>query len=568
MTTKRRKGFRAGLLWLAVALVGSSCEACHCDPYRNKPWTRLSDPPVEPSPEMQRARSGAGESAHDAILTRRPHTLRVHMDVEPRHLNPFVAPSVWTLRVTRGTVFETLIHYQPPEGGAGAGPGRYLPGLARSWTVSPDGMQIRVELRDDVRFHDGRRMTSADAQFALDSARDPRFDADHLRSRLVDVEKVDRSGEFGLLIWLRRPSGWVLRALAEVPILPEHVYTGNLRPAKGPVVGTGPYALVSWADGIIHLHAFADYWGTKPSIADIEFVHEADAARAITAAKRGELDILPELIAAHLGQKTAPGIACTGPDDRSCFVALQLRPPVFRYLVFDTSRPPFDDVRVRRAVSLLVSRKQLADAGLARPIAGPVWPGGPGDGPSPAPPPYEPTEAYQLLDAAGWQDGDRDGRRERHHQSLHIDFLLVREDDPESKAILKNLQTAGFVVDDRSGGSAFILTRLRAGDFHLALLEWRGLVDDDLSPLLETGGALNFGKFSSPVVDQALAQLRDAGDPPTRATRMAALSTALADTWPLSGVVAPEPAGLIHKRVRGAVVWNGWISLTEISLAE
>ena len=65
-----------------------------------------------------------------------------------------------------------------------------------------------------------------------------------------------------------------------------------------------------------------------------------------------------------------------------------------------------------------------------------------------------------------------------------------------------------------------------------------------------------------------VAQLQAADVPATRGTRMAALSAALADTVPLTGVVAPEPYGLIHRRVKGAVVWNGWLHLPALSLAE
>ncbi len=565
MMRESRKAFRgAAFLWLAIATLASSCEACHCDPHRNKPWRRLADPPVEPSPEVA-ARRVKGQADQAGLAARLARTLRIHMDSEPRHVIPFYQPSVWSVRVAQGTIFESLIRYQPPAGGvAGHGPGSYQPALARSFTRSADGMQIRVELRDDVRFHDGRRMTSADVQFSLDAARDPRYEADHLRARLSDIEKVDRAGPHGILVWLKRPSGWTLRALAEVPILPEHVYVDRRRAVRGPVIGTGPYRLESWADGVIHLRASPDYWGRKPAVTDVEFIHEPDASRAVTAAKRGDVDIIPELIAAHYpAQVSAPGI-------EGVFVPLRLQPPTFRYLVFDTRRPPFDDVRVRRAVALLVDRAQIAKevgGGLLRPVAGPVWFGGPGDGPSAAPPPYDPAEGYQLLDAAGWRDVDRDNRRERHRQHLAVDMLMVDKEDPEVATIVTSLRGAGFVVNEREGPGDYLLKLLGAGDFHLALVEWRGVVDDDLAPLLETGGSRNHGRFSSPAVDAALQQLREAWDPATRATRMAALPRALADSWPLAGVVRPDPCGLIHRRVRGAVVWNGWISIPEISLA-
>src|SRR5690606_11419719 len=109
------------------------------------------------------------------------------MDAEPRHLNPMVAPSLWTMRIAADTIFETLIRYEPPAGGAGSGPGRYAPGLARSWRIGPGGREIRIELEPDVRFHDGRAMSAVDVQFSLDAARDPRNAAEHLRARLASV---------------------------------------------------------------------------------------------------------------------------------------------------------------------------------------------------------------------------------------------------------------------------------------------------------------------------------------------------------------------------------------------
>src|SRR5690606_6959658 len=117
-----------------------------------------------------------------------------------------------------------------------------------------------------------------------------------------------------------RPSGWVLRALAEIPILPTHIYDGSLY-AGGALVGTGPWKLASNKHGVVRLTRYEKYWGTAPAVSDIEFVHERDAAVALTAAKRGELDIVPSLIPAHWPeQASAPGLA-------AAFKPLQLAPP-------------------------------------------------------------------------------------------------------------------------------------------------------------------------------------------------------------------------------------------------
>src|SRR5207249_5669811 len=105
------------------------------------------------------------------------------------------------------------------------------------------------------------------------------------------------------------------------------------------------------------------------------------------------------------------------------------RPPRFRYLVLDTTAPPFDDVRVRHAVAALIDRNGLVnELRFARAIAGPVWPGGPVDGASPPPPDFDPGAAARLLDDAGWTDADKDGVRERGADKLKITLLLAERD--------------------------------------------------------------------------------------------------------------------------------------------
>src|SRR5690606_4301055 len=112
-----------------------------------------------------------------------------------------------------------------------------------------------------------------------------------------------------------------------------------------------------------------------------------------------------------------------------------------------------------------------------------------------------------------------------------------------------------------------LANRLRAGDFDLAFVHWQSAVDQDLAPLLESGGALNFGRFSHPRVDALLAGLRNVWEPAMRAPRVAELGQALAETWPMAPIVAPDPYGLIHRRVQGAVVWDGWLVLRALALA-
>jgi peptide/nickel transport system substrate-binding protein len=556
----------AAALTITVAL-GLALGACESPP-RSRPWRHAPDPASAAEAAPRSPVLAADDGAAD-LRARRAHTLRIHMDAEPRHLNPMLAPSVWTRRIAMGTVFEPLIKYAPPDGGAGAGPGRYLPALARSWRVDGDGLAIYFELEPGVTFHDGQPLTASDVQFSLDTARDPRKGADHLWPLLADVTSVDKISPRMVRVVLSRPDGFVLRAIAEVPILPYHVYEPGLA-AGGKLVGSGPWQLISWKDGVVHLGRYAGYWGKAPAIADLEFVYQPDAARALIDAKRGDLDLVPALIPAHLDQAQAPGIA-------QAFAPLALAPPRFRYLVLDAGGPPFDDARVRRALALLVDRKSLCGNflhGLARPVAGPVWPGGPVDGAAPAPPDVDPRAAARLLDDAGWIDADKDGIRERGGVPLRISLVVVERDtppepgkklEPERQQMVDLLTRAGFLVEVKPGSEAVVQKRIADGHFGAALLEWDGMVDSDLSRWLETGGARNAGHFSSHRFDQIFAGLRGDWEPAQRVRHAAELALAIADEQPIVALAAAQPRGLIHRRVTGVVVWDGWIDLTRLA---
>jgi len=94
--------------------------------------------------------------------------------------------------------------------------------------------------------------------------------------------------------------------------------------------------------------------------------------------------------------------------------------------------------------------------------------------------------------------------------------------------------------------------------YDIAELLWSGMVDGDPAPLVA---------HASPAIDHDLDALTAAWDPAERARLAPALVAGLAETWPIAGIVADAPQGLIAKRVRGARDWDGWIDLTQLSLA-
>lgn len=457
-------------------------------------------------------------------------------------------------------VFETLVRYRPLDGG---GDGTYQSGLAQRWDVSPGGREIRIMLHDKARWQDGKQVTALDVQFSIEAAMTKRGGADYHREALADLAAVEIVNRSQVRLRLERPNAFVLRELASVPIMPEHIYRRALEQRSGDWIGSGPYRLSQSGVDLV-LERDASYWGAAPAIGKVVFVRHLDAAIALREAKEGQMDIVPELIRQHYPEQLGiPGVAKN-------FSVFRLAPPELSYIVLDTQEPPFDDGNTRRAISRLVDRATLIDqaGGLARGVPGLIWPGGPGNGAAAAVPKFDPEEAATLLDLAGWRDDDGDGVRSREGQRLMITVLATEGPHSARDLVLSALRKAGFVIDLRVGNAAVLRNRLRDGEFDLAFVTLSGDVDRDLAPLLGSNGKDNYGRYQSPVVDDLLANIRGAWKPSERKPLLATLGQLLDRSMPLVALPAPDPRGLVHKRVTGFSLWGGWFAIRELGLQE
>src|SRR6185503_12148770 len=222
--------------------------------------------------------------------------------------------------------------------------------------------------------------------------------------------------------------------------------------------------------------------------------------------------------------------------------------------------------------ALLVDRRTIAKRvfdGLARPALWPIWPGGPISGPEAPVPDFDPAAAAKLLDAAGWTDADpKDGIRD--HAGKQLRLVMIGGDKPVAKDaagpphklerdyFVEAARRIGVVIDVKTGGESWLEKRLAEGSYDVAELVWSGMVDGEPASLVG----------HSPPIDRALDALAAAWDPAERDKLAPELAAALAETWPLAGIVADSPHGLIAKRVKGVRVWDGWIDLSQLSFGE
>jgi ABC-type transport system substrate-binding protein len=202
----------------------------------------------------------------------------------------------------------------------------------------------------------------------------------------------------------------------------------------------------------------------------------------------------------------------------------------------------------------------------------PIWPGGPIDGAETAVPDFDPAAAAKLLAQAGWIDTDKDGIRDKAGKQLHV-VLIGGEHPPpkdpsgppqktERDYFVEAARRAGVVIDVKTGGESFIDKRRSDGSWDLLELSWGGMVDMDITQLV---GSKDPTRPADPRIAHALDAMGAVWDPAERGKLSAELAAGLAETWPIAGVVAEAPQGLVHKRLLNVKVWDGWLDLAQLA---
>ena len=173
-----------------------------------------------------------------------------------------------------------------------------LPSLAKSWTISPDGLTYTFELQKGVKWHDGKPFSSADVVFTADKF----LRETHPRTRAImnqRVESVKADGDDRVIFKLKQafnPFIYVFE-VSTMPIVPRHIYEGTdfrTNPANNTPIGTGPFKLKEWKKGsYIHLVKNTEYFKPgQPYLNEIYLRVVPDAASRAVAFERGTVDVL------------------------------------------------------------------------------------------------------------------------------------------------------------------------------------------------------------------------------------------------------------------------------------
>jgi peptide/nickel transport system substrate-binding protein len=486
-------------------------------------------------------------------------TVTVAMKRDPRHLNPALRISRWGYRVAMYTIFEPLVKRNPRT---------YAlePCLASSWSISPDGRTYTFTIRKDVQWHDGRPLTAQDVRYSLTRVVDGRSPLGPFRDDIRgSYKRVDVSGPHEVRLVLRTANAFLLDHIAEYPILPKHVFRQAIYPgSRGSQrpVGTGPFRFDSRKKGEeILLRANNNYWGRVPDIHKLRFRLVEDWGKALTFLKRGDIDILPDMIRQHYPSQLTPRV-------KKHFREVSFKAPGFSYILWNTRHKILKDFRVRRAFTMLIDRKRLireVHHGLARVIAGPYWrPLNLGD-PELEPWPFDPIKARNLLDKAGWRDRDGDKIRDKDGEPMRVVLMQpVGADElkAEMKIISAEFAKSGIELVQVPTDWPMMQRRLVAGRFTAAALRWAGRPAEDLSMLFHSAGKKNFGVIANLMLDKLLIRLRVTRNRKKRGPKSAQIEQVLHSYQPCTFLHAPVRIALVHRRLKNVHFGPDWFDFS------
>jgi peptide/nickel transport system substrate-binding protein len=342
-----------------------------------------------------------------------------------------LAPTLFEPAETPGVVSPFMILYALHDALVKPMPGKAMsPGLAESWTASPDGLVYEFVLRKGVRFHNGDPVTADDAKFSFERYRG--ISAKILKDRVAAVEAPDPGR---LRFRLKQPwpdflTFYATPATGASWVVPrkyiERVGEDGFKKAP---VGAGPYRFVSSTPGVeLVLEATDTHWRKAPTVKRLVFKSVPDVSTRLVMLKRGDADVAYALSGELADEvRRTPG--------------LTLRPTPFtstHWVLFADQwdpKSPWHDRRVRLAATHAVDRPAINKAeslGYSKIT----------DSIIPAsfeffwPPPvrgFDPARAKQLLAEAGYANGFDAG-----------DFWCDTSVCNAAEAVLNSLQAAGI----------------------------------------------------------------------------------------------------------------------------
>ena len=448
--------------------------------------------------------------------------------------------------------------------------GKFEPGLAESWTISPDGKEYTFKLRKDVKFHDGTPFNADAVKFTFDRIVNPDTKSQTAFSLIGPYESSEVVDASTIKVKFKQPYAPFLNSLS-LPYLSPQSPTAVKAAGKDygikSVVCTGPFKWSDYkVDTELKLVKNPDYkWGPKHLMKDAGIALDGltfrvipeDATRSATL-QSGELQFADSLPAVEFKQLSA---------NKDIQVISAVQAGSGWSIMMNVEKAPTNDVKVRQALEWATDKQGLIDT---------VYGGAYKIGCSPLTPnllgfdkstcdkyKFDTAKAGAILDEAGWKVG-ADGVRAKDGQKLTVDFHF-RSDSGTSKAmatfIQANWKKSGVDVQLFGAERAGYLDAVRAGK-HNFQFWWETGTDPDVVRILfhsqNAGGGTNRNRYKNADMDKLIDDAAAESDPAKRSAIYAKVQAKALDEAIMIFMADPITIVGAGKNVKGAVLdWGG-----------
>jgi peptide/nickel transport system substrate-binding protein len=393
-------------------------------------------------------------------------TAVVGMRTDFQGFNPITSGDAYGIEINNYALFTPIVRYDADL--------NVQPWLADSWQEQGDTAVV-FNLRRDVRWHDGTRVSAEDVKFTFDMAKDPAAASLLASAFIAEIAEAEVIDSFTIRFRYNRPHAQALESFWWSPA-PRHLLEGvsaaamRNAPYNRQPVGSGPYRFVEWRENDrLILERNPDYpqgLGGPPSLDRVVFRIIPEPATMLNELLTGGVDYDIPVTPEQTRQLR----------DRDDIELYSGPGRTYYYLGWNNQRAPFTDAAVRRAMTLAIDRQQIIDAmlfGHARPAVGPIPPWSPLF-PGVEPLPHDPDEARRTLDERGWQPGPDGIRRDAAGRPFR--FTLLTSDHPTNRAVVEvvqsHLRQVGVDAQIQILEFQTVLAQHRARDFDAVLANW------------------------------------------------------------------------------------------------
>jgi peptide/nickel transport system substrate-binding protein len=420
-------------------------------------------------------------------------------------LDPQVTNFDTSIRVTLN-VCEPLV-WEPE-------PGKFMPGLAEKWDISPDATAYTFNLKKGVKFHDGTPFTGAAVKFTLDRIADPATKAGQSHDQLGPYDHTEVLDDYTVKVVMKQPYAPLLTNMNGYLgiVSPTAVQKMGMADFARHPVGSGPFMFKEWVDkDHVTLVRNPDYnWGssmfknTGPAHLDqVTFKIIPEPSVRAGTLKTGETQLIDEL---------DPLEYPTMSKDKSFGMIMKAQPGSGWILMLNLSQTtPISDANVRLAMSYATDRdgvNQSVFQGLDKPawsaLMRPTFAYDPSTEQVYT---FDPDKANQILDGAGWTKGS-DGIRTKNGQRLEVSFPIISRprDNAMATSVQASLHDVGIDLKVNPLERAAAREAYQQNNYDVSFM-WFSYGDPDVLRTLfhsSNVGAFNRSKYQVPEVDKML----------------------------------------------------------------